>query len=108
MESNVQVISKSICNVLLEADDQMGELRNKIQHLDSLLYFLREFFEYTALDVNSPNENIRTHSHCMLAHYREYQSIFEVAFNKSSDIILSANTLEETLSAAFGEAAKLK
>ena len=95
--------NNSAHNILLDVEEQVTELQIKLKHLDSLLYFLHEFFECQELDPDSPIEPIRTQSYCLLQHYRDYQSIFEIAFNTSYNINSSADVLSETISAAFEE-----
>lgn len=43
-------------NTLLKAEEKAVGLQIKLQHLESLLYFLGEFFERETLDPNSPDE----------------------------------------------------
>lgn len=98
MKNDTQVNNNSARDVLFEAECQSTELLVELQRLKALLYFLSDFFEYETLDPDSPNEPIRTHSYCMLAHYREYQSIFEIAFNTVCTLNSSAGTLSDTIS----------
>ena len=93
--------NNSAHSILLEVEEQVTELQLKIKHLDSLLYFLHEFFECQELDPDSPNEPIRTQSYCLLQHYHDYQNIFDIAFNTADTINSSADMLSETISAAF-------
>ena len=93
--------NNSANNVLMEVEEQVTELQIKIKHLDSLLYFLHEFFAYQELDPDSPNEPTRTRSYCLLQHYHDYQNIFDIAFNTAYNINSSADMLSETISAAF-------
>ena len=93
--------NNSTHSILFELEEQVTELQLKIKHLDSLLYFLHEFFAYQELDPDSPNEPIRTQSYCLLQHYHDYQNIFEIAFNTAYTINSSADVLSETISAAF-------
>lgn len=101
MKNDTQATNNSARDVLFEAESKSTELQVELQRLKSLLYFLSDFFEYETLDPDSPNESTRTHSQCMLMHYREYQSIFEIAFNTVCALNSSAGTLSDTISAVL-------
>ncbi|MBQ8248613.1 MAG: hypothetical protein IJY93_01845 [Clostridia bacterium] len=101
MENNVQAVNNSVHDVIFEAQEQSTELLIGLQRLKSLLHFLGELFELETLNPNSPNERTRTRSQYVLAHYREYQSLFEIAFNTVHDLNSSVDTLSDTISAAL-------
>lgn len=84
-------------DTLFEIEEMFTELLGDLSHLKSLLYFLSDFFEYEALDVDSPSENIRTHSYYMLSHYRDYQSMFEILNRTVYDMNTRAEALDNAL-----------
>ena len=102
MDNKVQIIER-VDNQLFEVEDKSSEIMVAIRRLKSLMYFLNEFFEYEALDPDSPNENIRTHSYCMLKHYRDYQSVFEIAYHSLCNLDTSATEFDGMLSDLFAQ-----
>ena len=101
MKSNALIATSSARDVLFDAESQSTELQVELQRLKSLLYFLSDFFEYETLDPDSPDEPIHTKSLSLLAHYPEYQSIFEIAFNTVCTLNSSAGALSDTISAVL-------
>jgi len=92
---------------IFEADNQTGELLIELQHLHSILYFLDDFFAPETFDPDSPDEHARVSAYHRMTHYIEYRNLFEVAVKTLHYLCSSADTLSDTITAAFAEVKKI-